>query len=201
MRVICLDLEGVLVPEIWISLANRTKIKDLLLTTRDVEDYDELMNHRLKVINREGLLIKDINDAVKTLRPFEGAKSFLNKLSRDFQVIILSDTFYEIADPLFKELGNPNVFCHNLKISKSGRIEGYKLRIENQKEKAVNAFRDLGFSVAAAGDSYNDLGMLKAADIAVLFKAPDFLIKEYKYFYNTDNYQDLYSLLKKNIIS
>lgn len=199
MRIVCLDLEGVLVPEIWISLANRTQIKDLLLTTRDIEDYNELMVHRLNVIKREGLLIKDINDAVKTLKPFEGAKSFLKKLSREFQVVILSDTFYEIADPLFKELGDPNVFCHNLQISKSGHIEGYKLRIDNQKEKAVIAFKELGFSVAAAGDSYNDLGMLKAADIAVLFKAPDFLVKEYKYFDNTDNYQDLYGLLRKGL--
>tara|TARA_B100000686_G_scaffold293233_1_gene322601 strand:- start:17384 stop:17983 length:600 start_codon:yes stop_codon:yes gene_type:complete len=199
MRVVCLDLEGVLVPEIWISLANRTKIKDLLLTTRDIEDYNELMSHRLNVIEREGLSIKDINDAVKTLKPFEGAKKFLDKLSRDFQVIILSDTFYEIADPLFKELGDPNVFCHNLQISESGRVEGYKLRIDNQKERAVNSFKELGFYVAAAGDSYNDLGMLKAADIGVLYRAPDFLVKEYKSFYNTDNYQDLYHLLSREI--
>ena len=199
MRVVCLDLEGVLVPEIWISLANRTKIKDLLLTTRDIEDYNELMSHRLNVIEREGLSIKDINDAVKTLKPFQGAKEFLDKLSRNFQVIILSDTFYEIADPLFKELGNPNVFCHNLQISESGRVEGYKLRIDNQKERAVNAFKELGFYVAAAGDSYNDLGMLKAADISVLYRAPDFLVEEYKSFYNADNYQDLYHLLGKAI--
>jgi len=199
MRVVCLDLEGVLVPEIWISLANRTKIKDLLLTTRDIEDYNELMSHRLNVIEREGLSIKDINDAVKTLKPFQGAKEFLDKLSRNFQVIILSDTFYEIADPLFKELGNPNVFCHNLQISESGRVEGYKLRIDNQKERAVNAFKELGFYVAAAGDSYNDLGMLKAADISVLYRAPDFLVEEYKSFYNADNYQDLYNLLGKAI--
>ena len=199
MRVVCLDLEGVLVPEIWISLANRTKIKDLLLTTRDIEDYNELMSHRLNVIEREGLSIKDINDAVKTLKPFQGAKEFLDKLSRNFQVIILSDTFYEIADPLFKELGNPNVFWHNLQISESGRVEGYKLRIDNQKERAVNAFKELGFYVAAAGDSYNDLGMLKAADISVLYRAPDFLVEEYKSFYNADNYQDLYNLLGKAI--
>jgi len=199
MRVVCLDLEGVLVPEIWISLANRTKINDLLLTTRDIKDYNELMSHRLKVIEREGLSIKDINDAVKTLKPFKGAKSFLDKLSRNFQVIILSDTFYEIADPLFKELGDPNVFCHNLEISKSGHIEGYKLRIDNQKEKAVNAFKKLGFSVAAAGDSYNDLGMLKAADIGVLFKAPVFLIEKYQTLYHSNNYRDLYTLLKKKL--
>ena len=197
MRIICLDLEGVLVPEIWVSLANRTKIKDLLLTTRDIEDYNELMSHRLNVLKKEGLTIEAVYDAVNELRPFDGAKNFLDKLSIDFQVIILSDTFYEIASPLFNQLGNPNVFCHHLEISKSGLIKGYNLRIDDQKRKAVNAFKELGFSVAAAGDSYNDLGMLKAADISVLFRAPEFLINEYKSFDNADNYVDLYNLLRK----
>lgn len=195
MRIICLDLEGVLVPEIWISLANRTNIKELLVTTRDIEDYNELMTHRLNVLKKEGLTIKDVNDAVSTLKPFEGAKKFLDKLSLNFQVVILSDTFYEIAGPLFNQLGNPNVFCHHLKISNAGTIEGYRLRIEDQKTRAVKAFKELGFSVAAAGDSYNDLGMLMEADISVLFKAPEFLIDEYKSFHHTDNYDVLYDLL------
>ena len=199
MRIVCLDLEGVLVPEIWISLANRTKIKDLLLTTRDIENYDELMSHRLNVLEREGLSISDINDAVKNLEPFEGAKEFLDKLSRDFQVVILSDTFYEIPGPLFKKLGDPTVFCHHLQISKYGIIKGYKLRINNQKQKAVLAFKKLGFFVSAAGDSFNDLGMLKAADISVLFRAPEFLVSKYNYYSNTDNYRDLYNLLSKKI--
>ena len=195
MRIICLDLEGVLVPEIWISLANRTNIKELLVTTRDIEDYNELMTHRLNVLKKEGLTIKDVNDAVSTLKPFEGAKNLLDKLSLNFQVIILSDTFYEIAGPLFNQLGNPNVFCHHLEISNSGTVEAYRLRIEDQKTRAVKAFKELGFSVAAAGDSYNDLGMLMAADISVLFKAPEFLIDEYKSFHHTDNYDVLYDLL------
>tara|TARA_B100002052_G_scaffold268313_1_gene266862 strand:- start:417 stop:1010 length:594 start_codon:yes stop_codon:yes gene_type:complete len=195
MRIICLDLEGVLVPEIWISLANRTNIKELLVTTRDIEDYNELMTHRLNVLKKEGLTIKDVNDAVSTLKPFEGAKNLLDKLSLNFQVIILSDTFYEIAGPLFNQLGNPNVFCHHLEISNSGTVEAYRLRIEDQKTRAVKAFKELGFSVAAAGDSYNDLGMLMEADIAVLFKAPEFLIDEYKSFHHTDNYDVLYDLL------
>tara|TARA_B100001939_G_C16935507_1_gene615861 strand:+ start:603 stop:1196 length:594 start_codon:yes stop_codon:yes gene_type:complete len=195
MRIICLDLEGVLVPEIWISLANRTNIKELLVTTRDIEDYNELMTHRLNVLKKEGLTIKDVNNAVSTLKPFEGAKNLLDKLSLNFQVIILSDTFYEIAGPLFNQLGNPNVFCHHLEISNSGTVEAYRLRIEDQKTRAVKAFKELGFSVAAAGDSYNDLGMLMEADIAVLFKAPEFLIDEYKSFHHTDNYDVLYDLL------
>tara|TARA_A100001037_G_scaffold139750_1_gene126653 strand:- start:6944 stop:7537 length:594 start_codon:yes stop_codon:yes gene_type:complete len=195
MRIICLDLEGVLVPEIWISLANRTNIKELLVTTRDIEDYNELMTHRLNVLKKEGLTIKDVNNAVSTLKPFEGAKNLLDKLSLNFQVIILSDTFYEIARPLFNQLGNPNVFCHHLEISNSGTVEAYRLRIEDQKTRAVKAFKELGFSVAAAGDSYNDLGMLMEADISVLFKAPEFLIDEYKSFHHTDNYDVLYDLL------
>ena len=195
MRIICLDLEGVLVPEIWISLANRTNTKELLVTTRDIEDYNELMTHRLNVLKKEGLTIKDVNDAVSTLKPFEGAKNLLDKLSLNFQVIILSDTFYEIAGPLFNQLGNPNVFCHHLEISNSGTVEAYRLRIEDQKTRAVKAFKELGFSVAAAGDSYNDLGMLMEADISVLFKAPEFLIDEYKSFHHTDNYDVLYDLL------
>jgi len=195
MRIICLDLEGVLVPEIWISLANRTNIKELLVTTRDIEDYNELMTHRLNVLKKKGLTIKDVNNAVSTLKPFEGAKNLLDKLSLNFQVIILSDTFYEIAGPLFDQLGNPNVFCHHLEISNSGTVEAYRLRIEDQKTRAVKAFKELGFSVAAAGDSYNDLGMLMEADISVLFKAPEFLIDEYKSFHHTDNYDVLYDLL------
>ena len=153
------------------------------------------MTHRLNVLKKEGLTIKDVNDAVSTLKPFEGAKNLLDKLSLNFQVIILSDTFYEIAGPLFNQLGNPNVFCHHLEISNSGTVEAYRLRIEDQKTRAVKAFKELGFSVAAAGDSYNDLGMLMEADIAVLFKAPEFLIDEYKSFHHTDNYDVLYDLL------
>ena len=197
MRIICLDLEGVLVPEIWVSLADRTKIKDLFLTTRDIEDYSELMNHRLKVFKREGLKIEDIHEAVNALEPFNGAKDFLDSLSKDFQVVILSDTFYEIASPLFNKLGNPTVFCHHLDISKTGVIEGYNLRIENQKKRAVEAFHELGFSVYAAGDSYNDIGMLQEADLGVLFSAPSELLEKYKNFKSANNYSQLKELLTK----
>ena len=197
MRIICLDLEGVLVPEIWISLAERTKIKDLLLTTRDIENYSELMDHRLKVFKREGLKIGDIHKAVNDLEPFNGAKDFLDILSKNFQVVILSDTFYEIASPLFNKLGNPTVFCHHLDVSKTGDIKGYSLRIENQKKRAVEAFHKLGFSVFAAGDSYNDIGMLQEADFGVLFSAPSVLIKKYKNFKTANNYSRLKELLTK----
>jgi phosphoserine/homoserine phosphotransferase len=197
LRIICLDLEGVLVPEIWISLAERTKIKDLFLTTRDIENYSELMDHRLKVFKREGLKIEDIHDAVNALEPFDGAKEFLDILSKDFQVVILSDTFYEIASPLFNKLGSPTVFCHHLDVSKTGVIEGYKLRIENQKKRAVEAFHKLGFSVYAAGDSYNDIGMLQEADLGVLFSAPSELMKKYKNFKTASNYTQLKELLTK----
>ena len=197
MRIICLDLEGVLVPEIWVSLAERTKIKDLFLTTRDIENYSELMDHRLKVFKREGLKIEDIHDAVNALEPFDGAKEFLDILSKDFQVVILSDTFYEIASPLFNKLGSPTVFCHHLDVSKTGVIEGYKLRIENQKKRAVEAFHKLGFSVYAAGDSYNDIGMLLEADLGVLFSAPSELMKKYKNFKTANNYTQLKELLTK----
>ena len=197
MRIICLDLEGVLVPEIWVSLAERTKIKDLFLTTRDIENYSELMDHRLKVFKREGLKIEDIHDAVNALEPFDGAKEFLDILSKDFQVVILSDTFYEIASPLFNKLGSPTVFCHHLDVSKTGVIEGYKLRIENQKKRAVEAFHKLGFSVYAAGDSYNDIGMLQEADLGVLFSAPSELMKKYKNFKTANNYIQLKELLTK----
>jgi phosphoserine / homoserine phosphotransferase len=196
LRIICLDLEGVLVPEIWISLAERTNIKDLFLTTRDIEDYSELMDHRLKVFKREGLKISDIHDAVNALEPFEGAKNFITNLSQDFQVIILSDTFYEIAAPLFNKLGNPTVFCHHLDVSDNGNIIGYNLRIEDQKTRAVESFHKLGFTVYAAGDSYNDIGMLKAADKGILYRAPKILASEYSNFETAEDYKNLYKLLK-----
>lgn len=197
MRIICLDLEGVLVPEIWVSLAEKTNIKDLFLTTRDIEDYSELMDHRLKVFEREGLKISDIHKAVKSLEPFNGAKNFIDDLSKDHQVIILSDTFYEIASPLFCKLGNPTVFCHHLDISEEGKLTGYKLRIDDQKTKAVKAFHKLGFKVYAAGDSYNDIGMLKAADKGVLYSAPQELMEKYSNFEIAKNYESLKKLLTK----
>ena len=198
MRIICLDLEGVLVPEIWISLAHRTKIEGLRLTTRDIKNYDELMAHRLNILRKEKLNIKDIIEAVKSLDPFKGAVDFLKQLSQKYQVIILSDTFYEIAYPLIAKLDFPNVFCHHLNVSDKGKVLGYKLRINNQKKAAVKAFKALNFEVFAVGDSYNDIDMLKEADLSVLFMASEALIKEYPKFLSTSNYKDLINILEVN---
>ena len=198
MRIICLDLEGVLVPEIWISLANRTKIEGLRLTTRDIKNYDELMAHRLNILRKKELNIKDILEAVKSLEPFKGAVDFLKQLSKKYQVIILSDTFYEIAYPLIAKLDFPNVFCHHLNVSDKGKVLGYKLRINNQKKAAVKAFKALNFEVFAVGDSYNDIDMLKEADLGVLFIASEALKKEYPKFLSTSNYKDLINILEGN---
>ena len=198
MRIICLDLEGVLVPEIWISLANRTKIEGLRLTTRDIKNYDELMAHRLNILRKKELNIKDILEAVKSLEPFKGAVDFLKQLSQKYQVIILSDTFYEIAYPLIAKLDFPNVFCHHLNVSDKGKVLGYKLRINNQKKAAVKAFKALNFEVFAVGDSYNDIDMLKEADLGVLFIASESLKKEYPKFLSTSNYKDLINILEGN---
>ena len=198
MRIICLDLEGVLVPEIWISLANRTKIEGLRLTTRDIKNYDELMAHRLNILRKKELNIKDILEAVKSLEPFKGAVDFLKQLSQKYQVIILSDTFYEIAYPLIAKLDFPNVFCHHLNVSDKGMVLGYKLRINNQKKAAVKAFKALNFEVFAVGDSYNDIDMLKEADLGILFMASGALKKEYPKFLSTSNYKDLINILEGN---
>ena len=198
MRIICLDLEGVLVPEIWISLANRTQIEGLRLTTRDIKNYDELMAHRLNILRKKELNIKDILEAVRSLEPFKGAVDFLKQLSKKYQVIILSDTFYEIAYPLIAKLDFPNVFCHHLNVSDKGKVVGYKLRINNQKKAAVKAFKALNFEVFAVGDSYNDIDMLKEADLGVLFIASESLKKEYPKFLSTSNYKDLINILEGN---
>ena len=198
MRIICLDLEGVLVPEIWINLANRTKIEGLRLTTRDIKNYDELMAHRLNILRKKELNIKDILEAVKSLEPFRGAVDFLKQLSKKYQVIILSDTFYEIAYPLIAKLDFPNVFCHHLNVSDKGKVLGYKLRINNQKKAAVKAFKALNFEVFAVGDSYNDIDMLKEADLGILFMASEALKKEYPKFLSTSNYKDLINILEGN---
>ena len=198
MRIICLDLEGVLVPEIWINLANRTKIEGLRLTTRDIKNYDELMAHRLNILRKKELNIKDILEAVRSLEPFKGAVDFLKQLSKKYQVIILSDTFYEIAYPLIAKLDFPNVFCHHLNVSDKGKVLGYKLHINNQKKAAVKAFKALNFEVFAVGDSYNDIDMLKEADLGILFMASEALKKEYPKFISTSNYKDLINILEGN---
>ena len=190
MLVICLDLEGVLVPEIWIAFAEKTGIKKLRLTTRDIPNYDELMQGRLKILNENNLKLSDIEEVIAGISPLPGAKEFLSSLESEFQVIILSDTFNQFAGPLMAQLDYPTLFCHDLIIDKSGKISDYRLRIPDAKTKAVAALKKLNLKVIAAGDSYNDTGMLKEADAGILFRAPDNVVKEFPQFPVTQTYEE-----------
>jgi len=187
----CLDLEGVLIPEIWISFAEQTGIDELRLTTRDLPDYDELMRRRLRILEREGLGISDIQKVIGEMTPLEGASECLDWLREKFQVIILSDTFYEFAAPFMRQLGWPTLFCHSLMIDASGRITGYQLRQKDPKRNAVRALRNLNFRVIASGDSYNDTTMLEEADAGILFCPPDNVIEEFPQYPVTRTYAEL----------
>jgi phosphoserine/homoserine phosphotransferase len=171
--IVCLDLEGVLVPEIWIAVAKETKVAELRLTTRDIPDYDVLMKRRIGILKKEGIKLRDIQRVIAKIKPLPGAKKFLDRLRLDRQVIILSDTFYEFAGPLMKQLGDPTIFCNRLDADPRGFVSGYRLRQPDGKKKSVLALKSLGFTVKAAGDSYNDLTMLKTADKGVFFNPPD----------------------------
>jgi len=186
----CLDLEGVLLPEIWIEFAKQTGIESLKLTTRDIPNYDELMSERINILSQNNLKLKDIEDVIYTLKPLEGANEFLKWLKTEFQVIILSDTFYQFSKPLMKQLDFPTLFCHNIITNDAGVITGYKLRQKNGKAEAVRALQGLNFDVIAAGDSYNDIGMLKQADIGILFNPPKSVINEFPQFNVTKNYNE-----------
>ena len=186
----CLDLEGVLLPEIWIEFAKQTGIDSLKLTTRDIPNYDELMCERINILSQNNLKLKDIEDVIYTLKPLEGANEFLKWLKTEFQVIILSDTFYQFSKPLMKQLDFPTLFCHNIITNDAGIITGYKLRQKNGKAQAVRALQGLNFDVIAAGDSYNDIGMLKQADIGILFTPPKSVINEFPQFNVTKNYNE-----------
>ncbi len=191
MNIICLDLEGVLVPEIWIDFAELTGIEALRATTRDIADYDELMQMRLAELDRHNLGLRDIETVIDRMAPFDGALRFLDELRARYQVIILSDTFYEFARPLMRQLNWPTLFCHTLETDEQGRISGYQLRMPDHKRAAVEAFRQLNFTVAAAGDSYNDTGMLGAAHHGFLFNAPDNVIEDFPDFPVMTNYAAL----------
>ena len=191
----CLDLEGVLLPEIWVKFAEKTGIEELKLTTRDIPDYDELMQARLKILADHNLKIHDIQKVIATLLPLEGAVDFLQWLKSEFQVIILSDTYYEFIGPLMKQLDYPTVFCHSLVIDENGIIADYKLRQTDQKTKAVKALQSLNFQVISAGDSYNDTGMLQQADGGILFCPPENVIKDFPQFPVAKNYAEFKSLL------
>ena len=191
MQILCLDLEGVLVPEIWIGVAERTGIAELRLTTRDEPDYDKLMRRRLAILEREGLGIADIHAVIGGLDPLPGAGAFLDWARERMQVLILSDTFYEFAKPLMRKLDWPTLFCNSLVIDGGGRVVDYKLRQKDQKRHAVEALRSLNFAVVAAGDSYNDTAMLAAAHAGILFRPPDNVIREFPQFPVTMGYDEL----------
>ena len=184
----CLDLEGVLVPEIWIKVSEKTKIRELRLTTRDIPDYDALMKRRLKILRQHKIRLRDIEHVISKIEPLSGARRFLDKLRAETQVVILSDTYYEFAMPLMKKLGYPSLFCNWLSTDPAGFIANYHLRQPNGKQKAVIGLKRIGFCVHAAGDSYNDIAMLKAADKAVLFNPPPHIVKEFPQFKIAKNY-------------
>jgi phosphoserine/homoserine phosphotransferase len=190
MHVACLDLEGVLVPEVWINVAERTGIDGLRLTTRDIADYDELMAHRLGLLDEHGLTLSAIQDVIATLRPLPGAVEFLDWLRERYQVLILSDTFYEFGMPLMAQLGHPTLLCHYLDIA-DDRIVGYRLRQHDQKTKAVAALQSLNLTVIATGDSYNDTGMLSQAQAGILFSPPANVIAEFPQFPVAHDYEAL----------
>ncbi len=191
MQLVCLDLEGVLVPEIWIEFAERTGIPELRRTTRDEPDYDVLMKYRLALLKQHQLGLPDIQQVIAAMGPLPDAREFLDALRRDFQVIILSDTFYEFAMPLMAQLGMPALFCHKLEADAAGFLVGYQLRMPNQKMESVRRFKELNFKVIAAGDSYNDTAMLNEAHAGILFHPPQNVIDEFPQFPVTLNYTEL----------
>jgi phosphoserine / homoserine phosphotransferase len=191
MEIACLDLEGVLIPEIWIAFANKTGIPSLRLTTRDIPDYDVLMKQRLRILAEHRLGLKEIQAVIATMQPIPGAVEFVAWLRRHFQVVILSDTFYEFALPMMPLLGNPALLCHKLVVDAEGRVTDYVIRQTDPKTKAVTAFKSLNYRVIAAGDSYNDIGMLGAADAGFLFHAPEKVINEFPQFVSVQTYDDL----------
>ena len=193
----CLDLEGVLLPEIWIKFAEKTGIEELKLTTRDIPNYDQLMKNRLEILKQNNLKLKDIQNVINTLSPLDGSYEFLSWLKSEFQVIILSDTFYEFAQPLMQQLDFPTLFCHKLITNSSGDIVNYKLRQKDQKTKAVKALQGLNFQVISAGDSYNDVGMLQQADAGILFNPPASVVDEFPQFPVAKDYKDFKITFKK----
>jgi phosphoserine/homoserine phosphotransferase len=187
----CLDLEGVLVPEIWIAFAEETGIDALKATTRDIPDYDVLMRQRLRILDEHGLTLPQIQQTISRLKPLEGAREFIDWLRERFQVVILSDTFYEFAAPLMRQLGYPTLLCHKLEADEQGRITGYQLRQRDPKRQSVRAFQLLNYRVIAAGDSYNDTTMLAQAEAGILFHAPANVIAEFPQFPAVQTFADL----------
>lgn len=200
MYVICSDLEGVFVPEVWINVANRTGINELRLTTRDISDYDVLMKQRIKILAEHGLKLKDIQDVIATIRPLDGALEFIGWLKEITQLIVVSDTFRQFADPLMKQLDRPTLFCHNLIVDENDNIISYKLRQPDPKRKTVQALQSLEYKVIAFGDSYNDISMLKQAEVGILFRPPQNVIDDHPELPVTYDYQQLRGLIEKYVM-
>ena len=196
MNIVCLDLEGVLVPEIWIAFANASGIPELKKTTRDEPDYDKLMQYRLNILKEHNLGLKEIQETIAKIEPMEGAKEFLDKLREKTQVIILSDTFTQFATPLMKKLGWPTIFCNTLEVAVNGDITGYRMRVEKSKYATVKAFQSVGYETFAAGDSYNVLGMIRASKAGFLFKSTEQIIKDNPDIPAFEEYDDLLAAIK-----
>ncbi len=197
MNITCLDLEGVLVPEIWIEFAEKSGIPELKKTTRDEPDYDKLMKYRIDILNEHGLGLKEIQDTIAKIQPLPGAKDFLDKLRAHGQVIIISDTFSQFAGPLMEKLGMPTIFCNELIVDEAGKITGYKMRCENTKLTTVKALQSCGFDTIASGDSYNDLGMIEASKAGFLFRTTDEIKKSHPQYKAYETYDELYDAIIK----
>ena len=197
MNIVCLDMEGVLVPEIWIAFAEETGIPELKLTTRDEPDYDKLMNYRLKILKEHGLGLKEIQDVIAKIDLMPGAKEFLDELRSITQVIILSDTFEQFATPLMKKLDWPTIFCNTLEVDENGEITGFKMRCPQSKLTTVKALQSIGYDTIASGDSFNDLGMIQASKAGFLFKSTDAIKKDYPNIPAYEEYSDLLDAIKK----
>ncbi|MBO4844959.1 MAG: bifunctional phosphoserine phosphatase/homoserine phosphotransferase ThrH [Lachnospiraceae bacterium] len=196
MNVVCLDLEGVLVPEIWIAFSEATNIPELRRTTRDEPDYDKLMRFRIEILKEHGLGLKEIQDTIATIEPLDGAKEFLDKLRELTQVVILSDTFDQFAKPLMKKLGWPSLFCNTLEVADNGEITGFKMRCPQSKLTTVKALQSCGFDTIAAGDSFNDLGMIQASKAGFLFRTTDAIKKEYPQYPALETYDEFLNAIK-----
>ena len=197
MNIVCLDLEGVLVHEIWIAFAEETGIPELKRTTRDEPDYDKLMNYRINILKEHGLGLKEIQETIAKIDPMPGAKEFLDELREITQVIIISDTFTQFAGPLMKKLGYPTIFCNSLEVEEDGEITGFKMRIENSKLTTVKALQSIGYDTIASGDSHNDLGMIKASKAGFLFRSTDEIKKEYTKIPAFEKYDELMTAIKE----
>lgn len=197
MNIVCLDMEGVLVPEIWIAFAEKTGIPELKLTTRDEPDYDKLMNYRLKILKEHGLGLKEIQEVIAKIDLMPGAKEFLDELRSITQVIILSDTFEQFATPLMKKLDWPTIFCNTLEVAENGEITGFKMRCPQSKLTTVKALQSIGYDTIASGDSFNDLGMIQASKAGFLFKSTDAIKKDYPNIPAYEEYSDLLDAIKK----